>query len=224
MSTLTISSKADFARQIFKTRLRGLAGRPTPSITFDDPIIERAEVLIASIAIIDRDQTIVDTPYQCQIDAIRFLTKYQFVDTLRYIVTSIHATIGRRQPAFHPLTVFRLAVHLNNIELCGRIIAEMGHMRISSIHRGSETFGEPIHGAGVFSAGSMSLLDVESLPLSVYWALGRAEVVCGSANYRGIAMEFMRLMRLQGEILTIFQHVCELADDLRFTGVHIGID
>ena len=214
---------ANLARQILKTRLRELSGGRTPSLTFDDPIIERAEILIASIAIINRDQAIVDTPFHCQIDVIRFLTKYQFVADLRYIVTSIHATLGRRQAAFHPLIAFRLAAHLNNIELCGRIIAEMGHLRISSISRGSH-FGESIPGAGVFSAGSMSLLDVESLPLSVYWALGRAEVVCGSANYRGIAMEFMRLMRLQGEILTIIQHVCELADDLRFTGVRVGID
>ena len=94
---------ANLARQIFKTRLRELSGGRTPSLTFDDPIIERAEVLTASIAIIYRDQAIVDTPYHCQIDVIRFLTKYQFVADLRYIVTSIHATLGRRQAAFHPL-------------------------------------------------------------------------------------------------------------------------
>jgi hypothetical protein len=156
--------------------------------------------LTASIAIIQRDQTIIDVPYQCQIDAIRFLTKYQFVHDLRYIKTSIHLTLAKHTypPAFHPFAVFRLAVQLNDIDLCGRIIAEMGGMRISSNRWGKEIFGEPIPGAGVFSAGAMSLQDMQSLPPAVYWALGRAEVMCGSANYQGIAMEFMRLMKLQG--------------------------
>jgi hypothetical protein len=162
--------------------------------------------LTASIAIIQRDKAIMDIPYQCQIDVIRFLTKYQFVHDLRYIKTSIHLMLARYTypPTFHPFTVFRLAVQLNDIELCGRIIAEMGWVRISSNRWGTETFGEPIHGSGVFSAGAMSLQDMQSLPPAVYWALGRAEVMCGSANYQGIAMEFKRLMRLQGGVLLFF--------------------
>ena len=166
------------------------------SILLDDTKFERAEVISASLEIISRDKAIADIPYQCQFDVIQFLTKYKFVDEIRYIRSSIHLSVAKSHATFHPFTVFRLAVHLNDIDLCGRILAEMGGYRLSPCQWGPETFGMQMSGAGVFLAGAMSFEDMQSLPAGVYWALARAEMMAMN-NPKAFSMEFMRLMRLK---------------------------
>jgi len=164
----------------------------------DNPTIERAEVVAAALAIIDREKAIADIPYQCQIDVIKFFTVYKFIDEIRFIKSSIHIAISKSHANFHPFTVFRLAIFLDDIELCGRILAEMGGYRLAPNQWGPENFGQQMPGAGLFLAGAMSFEDMQSLPPAVYWALARAEMGCNN-NPKAFSMEFMRLMKLRGE-------------------------
>jgi len=166
-------------------------------IILDNAKTERADVFNAALEIISRDKAIVDVPYQCQIDLIRFFTTYKFDDELRFIKSSIHLAISKSHATFHPLSIFRIAVHLNDIDLCGRILAEMGGYRLSPNPWGPETFGLPMPGAGVLLASAMSFQDMQSLPPAVFWALARAEMVCMD-NPKAYSREFVRLMRLKG--------------------------
>jgi hypothetical protein len=161
-------------------------------------------VINAALEIISRDKAIVDVPYQCQIDLIRFFTTYKFDDELRFIKSSIHLAISKSHATFHPLSIFRIAVHLNDIDLCGRILAEMGGYRLSPNPWGPETFGLPMPGSGVLLASAMSFHDMQSLPPAVYWALVRAEMVCMD-NSKAYSKEFMRLMKLQGQLFILFE-------------------
>jgi hypothetical protein len=154
-------------------------------------------VFNAALGIITRDRTIVDVPYQCQIDLIQFFTTYNFDDELRFIKSSIHLAISKSHATFHPLSIFRIAVHLNVIDLCGRILAEMGGIRLSLNPWGPETFGLPMPDAGVLLASAMSFQDMQSLPPAIYWALARAQMMCMD-NPKAYSQEFMRLMKLKG--------------------------
>jgi hypothetical protein len=164
----------------------------------DDPRIDRVEVLNCALEIISRDRTIADIPYQCQIDVIQFLTKYKFSDELRFVRASINLAIAKSHCTFHPFTIFRIAVYLNDIDLCGRILAEMGAYRLSPNQWGPEMFGQHAPGYGVFLPGAMSFEDMQSLPAVVYWALARAEMTCMN-NPKAFSLEFMRLMKLKGK-------------------------
>jgi hypothetical protein len=152
--------------------------------------------------IISRDKVFADISYQCQIDVIRFFTMYKFDDELRFIKSSIHLALSRSHSTFHPLNIFRIAIHLNDINLCGRILEEMGGYRVPPNPPGPEIFGQPTPGAGVLLASAMSFQDMQSLPFHVYHALARAEMFCRNDS-KAYSMEFMRLMRLKGWLMPI---------------------
>ena len=182
---------------MFRVWVHGSCYNNDTGIILDNPKTERAEVFNAALEIISRDKSIADIPYQCQLDLIRFFTTYKFDDELRFIKSSIHLAISKSHATFHPLSIFRVAVHLNDIDLCGRILAEMGGYRLSPNPWGPETFGLSMPGSGVLLASAMSYQDTQSLLSPVYWALVRAERICMN-NPQAYAQEFMRIMKLKG--------------------------
>lgn len=98
-----------------------------------------------------------------------------------------------------------MAVHLDDIELCGRILAEKAGWWWTPDQWGPEVFGQYLPDVGMFLAGGMSFEIMQSLPPGVYWALARAEM-SSMNDPKVFSLEFMRLMRLKGESPYIFEH------------------
>lgn len=180
-------------------------------IELTDMDFETGEIISNLFDIMIKGDNIFDLSTSCDRKrVVQLAQKYDFTSELRTIKHHLQLALSEHDPKKRsPRAIFRIALMLDEHELCRRAIIKAGGANWK-FTAGDETgkeeqFGDSVKDAGVFDMTGWSLDALETAPIEIVWALLRAshkapDMSSGKlqAEYDVTAANYARLMALKG--------------------------
>lgn len=197
-------SKDDHCSKIFRDMKEVGNEDCTTPIELSCKTIETSEVLDIVFDLVIDLGSIGDVKAEIACRVIRFLKKFEFDRELKICALRLNEDLVLGKSVF---TVFLKSAQLEDHDLCGRAL-EKGSWRWTDKNE-TEIFGQSITDGKVFDLRTMPKSHLEMIPMDSLWALLRAstklcpdelEVVGGTLDTKAMSQEYVRLMKLRGQL------------------------
>lgn len=199
-------SWSDSLRPIFRDMVNIGKGVDQKPIELDDEEIESAEILKEIFKILIDGGSLYDTSHEKVGAVVGFLRKYDCKNTLATVRMQLWAALAQEKCETAPLICFIQATHLDDHDLCCKILSTQYGLRWGRANGGSsdEEWGVEMAGMSVFDPSAMGQSDQSLVPKDAFWAWQRASRKADFSKPKPTGLkemgeEYLRLMKLRGE-------------------------